>query len=262
MKVHGNEFKVMIAGDTHANLKHVKNTLIRRAANEGIPRILQVGDFGFVWTNRSGDLNGELDVLSGILVKNEINLYFIEGNHEDYDLLESLGAKPDNDSMLEIVPNIWHIPRGFAWDWDGVRFLGIGGAVSVDRGPLNPDPRRDAYWWPQENITQRQAARACDVGKVDIVVSHDGPEFDGGFLATSLAPLAEKIDRASRSNRHAITAVVQATNPSALFHGHYHYRYNDKLNDTNIFGLDRDTTGTRSFVVLDLEKFKDGSWLA
>src|SRR5687767_3744285 len=104
--------KIMVAGDCHANLKHVKNTLIKRCVAEGITTIVQVGDLGFVWKNREGVLSGDLDVLNGFLSMAGITMYALMGNHEDYELLAEMGITEDDDEPKPIRSNIIHLPRG------------------------------------------------------------------------------------------------------------------------------------------------------
>lgn len=249
----------MIAGDIHGNLKHFKNTLLKRAVAEGITTIVQVGDFGFTWPNRAWKINGDLQIVSNLLVRHGITMWVILGNHEWYDWLEDQGIFEDDDEPKEIKPNIVHMPRGYSWEFQGVKMLALGGAVSVDRGPLCPSVFRDQYWWPQEAITYPQVNRACDQGKVDIMFTHDAPETDGSKLNRLLWDAGHKVDRASRSNRQAVTAVMQATQPDYLFHGHYHHRYNDEVAGVRVVGLDRDKSGHRSFVILDLDEYKEGT---
>lgn len=245
---------IMIAGDTHGNLRHCQNVLIRDAVNAGITEIYQVGDFGFVWSNRQGELNGNLYLLSEMLVKNGLTLRFIAGNHEDYTLLESLGAFEDNEEMTEIAPNIFHIPRAFVWEVDGVRFMGFGGAASTDRGMGDP------YWWPNEQITWPQGMRGLNAGKVDIMLCHDGITEDGGILSNHMLtknPFRFRHPE-SEANREIIHAVAEATETKYLFHGHHHIHYNDVIDNIAVHGVGCDGMGKASYKVIDIERMIKG----
>lgn len=58
------------------------------------------------------------------------NLWFIDGNHENFDQLKELHIV---DGLGYISPHIRWIPRGTILDIKGKRCLFLGGADSVDR---------------------------------------------------------------------------------------------------------------------------------
>lgn len=56
-------------------------------------------------------------------------------------------------------------------EWAGVRFLGLGGAFSVDRNAR----KVGRSFWFEETITDEEVELACENGKdgVDVMLAHD-----------------------------------------------------------------------------------------
>lgn len=248
--------KLMLLGDLHGNTPHLEKAA-KMAKREKVDLIFQLGDFGFLWqTSRIPNVNN-------VLKQFGVPLVWIDGNHENFEMLATLGATPQDDEPTVLAEFITYSPRGYVWDFDGVKVMTLGGAFSVD-----VDSRlQGRSWWPEETITHRDVDRAVSRGKVDILLAHDAPEVPpklqhmmetgGGINLRSMGQEGYKLDRASRSNRIAVTAVMQAVEPKLLVHGHMHYRYNDHLANTTVVGLDRDTTGNKSWVIIETGKLDE-----
>lgn len=239
---------VMIAGDWHGNLPWALK-MIRHAAVQGATCIVQLGDFGY-WGGRDGARY--LDRLSAELAKLEVQLYFIDGNHENFDRLLAQPIDPTT-GLRPIRGQITHIPRGFRWTWHGQVWLALGGATSVDR--LWRTAGHD--WWQQESLTEADVEAAVAVGRADVMVCHDCPAGvdipairgnSFGFLQAELA--------LAQTHRQTLARVVRVVRPKVLFHGHYHDRYDAQLALSDggfltIRGLDMDesTIDRNTFLV-------------
>ncbi len=70
------------------------NKAIKYAAKKGATTIIQVGDFG-IWPNDKGVV--KFLSIEETLAKYNINLYFIDGNHENFDWLY---AQPVSEDAL------------------------------------------------------------------------------------------------------------------------------------------------------------------
>lgn len=236
--------RALIVGDTHGRYGWIK-VLAREALAQSCSVILSVGDFGF-WEH-SGDGRVFLDETSKLLAKHDLELWWVDGNHENHELLRvKYGAGRDHTELWPIRDRLFYIPRGHRWEWDGVKFLGLGGAYSIDQ-----DARvQGVSWWPEETITTAEAYLAIRGGRVDVMITHDCP--------TGVDPLPPNplgIWPEAYANRKVLTSVVDEVQPTYLFHGHYHHRHTAMLRGdtytTRIEGLANDGTGADSWMVFD-----------
>lgn len=227
--------RILIAGDWHGN--HVWAKKIIEVANaEEIEKIIQVGDFG-VWPGASGE--EYLDILSRALVKRGVKLYFVPGNHEDYNQIDHWvkTIAPNEDGHLEIRKNLFYAGKVNAWTWEGKRFASVGGAVSIDKSWR----KENISWWPQERLTAFEERQAMELGIVDYLFTHDAPQ--------DLPLTYLKKDEDSKAHRLSMTNIGLAIRPSMWFHGHYHrkmeYKFYHADGETNVFGLDADPQGSK-----------------
>lgn len=242
--------KVMMLGDTHGNTRHAVSA-VRQAAKLGVSKILQLGDFG-LWDH---DISGVrfLDTLNEELRKHGISLYFIRGNHENHDHLDLYEKIYPRDRAgqlgnIYIRSHILYWPDGNIVIIGGKRFLGVGGAASIDKDwRLNAEAaanRPRSLWWPQEQLSQEDADKLIyRAGKVDYMFSHEGTN---GIPM----PLLDHLE--STIHRQRFSEVVKAYRPDVLFHGHYHKRLLYGYGHTTVVGADCDGT-SNSYYILDVE---------
>lgn len=209
--------RLAFAGDWHMNPTWARR-VIRYAHQQGAEVIVQLGDFGYTYSKEY------LDVIEEELARAEMTLYFVDGNHEDFPHLygypvHQLGFRPVTDRVA-------HLPRGYLWEWGGVRFLAMGGGYSVDR----KHRVQGLSWWPEETITPRQVNEAATLGPVDVLISHDCP---AGVLIPGIDDpdrvLPAWLDPAevARSTEHRgrLRDLVDQVRPKVVWHGHYHVRH-------------------------------------
>ncbi len=201
--------RVAYMGDVHMNLKWTQ-AAIEYCAKRGSDVIVQLGDFGYVYPDPF--VYGVLRALR----EHELEMVFVDGNHDNPAGYTNLN--PNNDRYYPLL----HAPRGTRWEWSGVTFLALGGAVSVDQKFRVPG----VSWWPEETITADQAEAAMIGGPVDVMVSHDCPagiEIPG--LAESSHYFPEDAIRASDQHREILRSVVNVVQPRSFYFGHYHRRF-------------------------------------
>lgn len=156
---------IAVLGDIHGS----NNTLIHvldevKAFNDNvlneskITRVIQVGDFGW-YPDRIKYFEH---------INPEIPVEFIDGNHEDFRLLEGI------TEVTEMVPNIFYVPRGTVKEVDG-RIIGYcGGAASVDKAVRL---KNNWSWFPEEEITADDVRKFDGVDHVDLLITHTAPQF-------------------------------------------------------------------------------------
>ena len=215
--------RVLIAGDTHGNTAWLE-TLTRTAAAQGCRVIIQVGDFGYFPNFRDGP--GFLAAATAACATNGVELWFIDGNHDDHDALAEFRQA---DTLVRLTDHMAYIPRGARLELGGVRFGFLGGAFSVDWR----DRTTGIDWWPSETTDLSDVARLGD-DDLDVLISHDAPT--GLDLADRRLPAEDQI-RADEV-RSLIASAVEATRPQIVFHGHWH-----RAHDTELSWIDRAETG-------------------
>jgi predicted phosphodiesterase len=235
--------KIAFAGDWHANANWAVSA-IEYARDHEADIILHLGDYGYDFRSKFRN-----DVEQA-LVNADMALWFIDGNHENFNWLYQ--QPTIDDGRRRISDHVWHLPRGYQWNWGGVQFMSVGGAYSVDRKwrVLHKS------WWLEEVLTDEQIEAACAGEKTDILISHDCPsgvhipgvDDDGPSMWPPLEIL--------RANEHRVQLrkIVDAIKPSEIWHGHYHRRY-DALADfgygrVEVHGLDMDATNLKDNVVI------------
>lgn len=247
--------KILIAGDIHGDTIQVEY-LIRMAKANDCDRILQVGDFGY-WPHTQDGQNF-LRKSERMLRDANLTLYWIDGNHENFHML-SPRIRANVYSPIVLADNTWkitdcirYIPRGHTWEWNGVKFLAMGGAISVDR-----DARTlGKSYWPQEALTEQDVKRGISAAQngsqsvlaaylqdvqdevdgvespslVDVLICHDAPTHvnvpqDGGW--NDFITKMKSLDQDTRYNRLLLTDLVEAVRPKQIYHGHYHVRHSN-----------------------------------
>ena len=250
--------KVVVFGDVHGNFFQVVRAL-DVAQREMIDVLVQVGDLG-IWHGDSGtrfldDVNDELE-------KRDMWLFFVDGNHENFDILYSYDLNRA-DGTRPVRSRIIHLPRGLRWEWSGHRFGALGGAHSVDRQWR----KEDVSWWPEEWVSDSELQSFAAGGPVDILFMHDSPEGAPNMIVDSGTNTFNfPIEDINLANMHRkrLAEVVNTTSPALIMHGHYHkfmqgtYKADGANRFCDVIGLDEGSTGyTDKFVyVLDITNFE------
>lgn len=243
--------RIAICGDWHGNAVAAEHA-IRWAAKQGVTTFLHAGDFGFWRPCR--ETSKYLDRVRTALEECGGVLLWVDGNHECFtDLYE---YPVTENGLRRVRERIWHIPRGFRWEWHGKTWMGLGGAYSIDQQWRTPQ----VSWWPEEWITDRELEHASRPGTVDFMLTHDVP---WGVDVPSLRKTTgegwpERDVRQSDLHRKLLRTVVDAVKPTYLFHGHYHCRYDGILplpdgHTVKVIGLDCDGSKMpENVVIVDL----------
>lgn len=165
---------IFITGDTHG-LQDFKKLHMFAGRHPELTKddyVIIAGDFGAVWDSHTlaADLRPFRELPFTVL--------FVDGNHENFDLLESFPVEEwHGGKVRKIRPDIIHLMRGQIFDIEGKSFLTFGGATSVDRFMR----REGISWWRRELPTFEELDEAvANLAKrnfeVDYIVTHSCSE--------------------------------------------------------------------------------------
>lgn len=236
--------RVMVAGDWHGNADwavRMTRTARELLRDEPDPLIVHCGDFG-IWPGVFGEAYQA--VVRDACERYGVRIWFADGNHEDFTQLES---------FRNASPVRW-LPRGCRWTWHGRTWLALGGGVSLDRA-IRVEGRD---WWPEEEITEEQAAEAVAGGPAHVMVTHDCPS--GVVHSFPPPPSFWDLRDLARSDRHRerLQGVVDAVRPRWVLHGHLHRSYQLTASfgygSCEVTGLDCDGGDGPNWAVLDVRR--------
>lgn len=194
---------ILFLGDTHGDLEFVARAC-EFASDHEVDWICQVGDFGFLWPGRD-----KIEELSVILKHYGQTIRFLDGNHDDHVRLRKPYPWPEN---------IIYQPRGSVYeDADGTRFLFMGGAASIDKHMRTPGKS----WWPEETITESEMALALSQENIDVLVTHDAPDYPPGFRPAG----SPGFRQLSTQSMNDVRELIRHHNPKLHVHGHWHHFY-------------------------------------
>lgn len=157
---------IYITGDIHGDLSRL-DTGARKLKKGDI--LLVCGDFGFLWTGEET----EKKILKK-LEKKKYTIAFLDGVHENYDLLESYPEEEWNGGKVQrLGENLVHLLRGELYTLEGNTFFAFGGGENAEKQMY----QAAGYWWEQEMPSlqemERGARRLKEAGmKVDYILTH------------------------------------------------------------------------------------------
>ena len=136
--------------------------------------VIILGDFGLLWSHLR---TKEEEHWIKWLDDRKFTTLFIDGNHENFDLLKNLPEKEMYGDRVGIVSHsIFHLRRGLCYRINGNKILTIGGAHSHDR-----EYRKwGKSMWKEEEITEENIRTAIEsvesvMFDVDYILTHCGP---------------------------------------------------------------------------------------
>lgn len=159
---------IYLTGDMHGELERFQSTEVRRLRRGD--SLIICGDFGFLWDGGKA----EQKVLKKLGSK-KYNILFVDGAHENYDLLAQYPVTEWNGGKVQqISGNLYHLMRGQVFTLEGKKFFTFGGGESKDR-QMYKDVGR---WWPQEMPSRQEMEEGVEnlskhQMQVDYIVTHE-----------------------------------------------------------------------------------------
>lgn len=224
--------QILLVGDLHGNVHALQRAFTQAMYAEAIA-IVQLGDYGFGWRT-NGNKCWFATITSDMAAETGIPFYWIDGNHENFDLLESYPV--DEAGLREVAPNVFHITRGATITFGQTKFLALGGAYSVDK----PNRAVGKSWWPQEMITEEDVERCIAAGSADVLLTHDIPDGIQDHQALKFRlnkRFGEGAAENSIDNQQRILRVLKACGAQRAFHGHLHNFHETDLDGITVVGL-------------------------
>ena len=227
---------IYITGDTHGDFTRFRPALFSPQTHlTKEDYVIICGDFGGMWDNGPED-----EYWLNWLEEKSFTTLFLDGNHENFDLLSSYPAEEWQGGLVQrLRPSVLHLMRGQIFNLQGLSFFVMGGASSHDitGGILEPDdphckekhrqlllqgiPHRINHrtWWHEELPCEEEYHTAwtnlerCG-WTVDCILSHCCPTSiqedlcAGRFPPDSLTDFLEEVSHRCRFK--------------SWYFGHYH----------------------------------------
>ena len=208
-----------LKGDIHGNLFEIIDFINRFNLGKN-DNIIILGDCGIAWRKDKKDLAQNIKLWNEC--GNEVKLYFIDGNHENFNILNSL---PIENNMGKIADNIYHLRRGQVYEFENKKILVCGGADSIDKY------RRieNFTWWKEEAISQ-ETIDDIPAGHYDYVLTHCCPRsiFEKNRIYLSTLQFLDE----NKINHNSEDMLEQLKNKITFDHWFFaHYHINRNLDE-------------------------------
>lgn len=211
---------IYITGDIHGNPSRLGQKNLEKL---GITftkddYVIICGDFGLLW---GGKWQKEADYWLQWLEEKLFTTLFVDGNHENFDLLNALPVEIWKGGKIHKVrKNVFHLMRGEIFTIDGKTFFAFGGATSTDK----EDRIEGISWWKQETANYMDIENALHNletynATVDYIITHTAPRR---FLMT--VPEAEERVRDCSTSKN-LTEIEKYICYKKWFFGHFHIDY-------------------------------------
>ena len=165
-----------------------------------------------------------------ILCDLPVTVLWIDGNHENFDLLGEYPVDEWNGGKVHFIcDDIIHLMRGQVFDIGGTTFFTFGGAYSIDR----ESRIKGRTWFPEELPNKEEYAEGWRNLKqhdfeVDYILTHTAP----AEIIDSMGYYAESDDEDEL--RDYLQEIAENTEFKAWYFGHFH---EDCVTDEKFFCL-------------------------
>lgn len=167
---------LFVTGDTHGDHDRFFKENERLGAGDAL---IVCGDFGYLFSGSKREQE-YLNTLASL----PYQLFFVDGNHENFDLLETYPVQKWCGGNVHVIredkcgtPKVVHLMRGQVFEMEGKKIFTFGGAYSIDKYMRTPGKS----WWSREMPTDEEMKEAVKNLKhhhlqVDYIVTHAAPE--------------------------------------------------------------------------------------
>ena len=167
-----------ITGDTHGDFSRFKDPMLRKLKKQDA--LIICGDFGFIW-----DGSKKEQKLLKKIGKLRYNVLFVEGSHENYDLLEQYEVSDWCGGKTRLISGrLRQLMRGQVYTIAEKTVFAFGGGQSDN---TYSDLVEGENWWAREipsdeELDEGLANLEAAGGEVDFVVTYEPPSRLHDFL--------------------------------------------------------------------------------
>lgn len=202
--------RFFVTGDCHGQYHRIYNFIQKYGLGEG-DTIIVCGDMGLYWNDNKKDAEEKIKTYEAMC--HGVNLWWIDGNHENFNVIKTFGNKPYRCS-----PHIIYMPRGTVVDTKVGTMLFIGGADSVDKFWRT----ENVSWWAGETITDEDVDKVIP-GHYDYVFTHCCPYEEvqqGKCWLFTLSNISE--NNAIHNSEKQLQRIFDKIDFNHHYYGHYH----------------------------------------
>lgn len=182
---------IYITGDIHGDINRFGKLQRKRKTTEN-DYIIVCGDFGVVW--------GHPEAIARRLRKIEATfkgkVLFIDGNHENFDILNHYPIVNKFGGKVHKINNqIYHLMRGELYNIEGHTFFCFGGAYSIDRHMRT----LGRTFWIEEVPSEKEMFKGGEclynnLNNIEYVITHEAPNIVRKmFYSRSIEPFSYKL---------------------------------------------------------------------
>ncbi len=224
--------KLFVTGDIHGDIDIGRlNTSCFHAAKKLNKNdyLIVAGDFGLPWSDSKEDSKW-----LKWLDKKSFTTFFVDGNHENFNLLNAYPMTNWCGGKVHQINNsVLHLMRGQVFEIHGKKIFTFGGATSRDKAFR----REGSSWWPEELPSEEEMQEGLsNLSKhdcqVDYIVTHSAP-----------SGLLEKLSylRRGRAKPDVLTDYLESLYHRVQFKhwyfGQYHLDYLDENTTALYYGI-------------------------
>lgn len=205
--------RIFVTGDTHGEIDLFKLTSRHFELGRELTKndyVIICGDFGAIWDGAKSDR-----YLQKWYQEKPWTTLFVDGNHENFDLLNSYPIETWNGGKIhKINDSIYHLMRGQVFTIKGKTFFTMGGAQSQDKYSR----KEGKSWWPQELPSNQEYEEGFynldnHFNRVNYILTHSAPN-----TVLDVMGYGYEHDKLSCY----LESVVSSVKFDEFFCGHYH----------------------------------------
>jgi DNA repair exonuclease SbcCD nuclease subunit len=206
-----------ITGDLHGYIDISKLNSKRFPQNDELTKddfVFIAGDFGLVWNNKNDEKYWRRWLRS-----KSFTTLFIDGNHENHELLDSYPIEHWNGGKVhKISDSIIHLMRGQVYRINNYKIFTFGGARSHDKEYR----RENINWWSREMPSEEEYLEGImnldnHNWEVDIVITHTCPSSTVSLLNKALN-ISSEIDELN----NYLETIKNRLGYKKWYFGHFH----------------------------------------